>query len=113
MRFRNVHQEYEAMLQPVPGSPFPTARGKAEWKTYGDGTRQSKLKVSGLNIPDGSKLELVVENRHIATLAVQNGLARYRQESEKGEAVPLVESNQVLQVLYAGMVILEGRFYAE
>jgi hypothetical protein len=113
MRIRNVLQEYEAMLEPVPASPYPGARGKAEWKVYGDGTRQCKVKVSGLDLPDGSKLELVVDDRQIAAVAVQNGMARYRRETERGEAVPYVESNQVLQVIYAGNVILEGKFYSE
>ena len=67
---------------------------------------------------DGSKgcnpkLELVLENRRIAALAVENGMARYRQETERGEAVPYVELDQVLQVLHAGNVLLKGRFYSE
>jgi hypothetical protein len=113
MRIRKVLQEYETMLEPVPAGPYPKARGKAEWKVYGDGTRQCKVKVSRLNLPDGCELELVVQNRRIARVQVQNGMARYRRETERGEAVPFVESNQVLQVIYAGNVILEGKFYSE
>jgi hypothetical protein len=113
MRIRSVIQEYETILKPVPASPYPSAHGKAEWKLYGDGTRQCKVKVSGLRLMDGRKLELFVENRRIGAIAVQNGMARYRLETERGEPVPSVKVDEVLQVLYAGNVILEGRFYSE
>jgi hypothetical protein len=113
LRIRNVHQEYEAKLEPTATSPYPAARGKAEWKVYGDGTRQAKVQVSRLDMPDGTVLELLVENRRIALLTIQGGMARYKREAERGEGVPPVELDQVLQVIHHGQVILAGRFYAE
>jgi hypothetical protein len=58
VRSRNVLQEYEARLEPSAVGRCPTARGKAEWKVYGDGTRQCKGSVSKLNLPEGAVLEL-------------------------------------------------------
>jgi hypothetical protein len=46
-------------------------------------------------------------------LLVRGGRARSRRESERGEAVPEVNTKEVLQVSYAGQIILEGEFYAE
>lgn len=113
MRIRNVLQEYEARLTPSPDSRYPAARGKAEWKVYGDGTRQCKVSISKLDLPDGVVLELVVDQRRMTQLTVQRGTARYRRETERGEGVPEVKLDQVLQVVHAGQVILEGRFYSE
>ncbi|MBC7877597.1 MAG: hypothetical protein H7Y59_10540 [Anaerolineales bacterium] len=113
MRIRNVLQEYEAKLEPPPESPFPSSRAKAEWKVYENGTRQCKVSVSKLDLPDGTILELILEDRRIAKLTVQNSIARYKQESELGQIVPVVGVNQILQVMYDGKVILAGRLYSE
>jgi hypothetical protein len=113
MRLRRVRLEYEATLEPVPDSPCPAARGKAEWKVYEDDTRKSKVRVSGLDLPDGTLLQVIVETRLLAVLTVERGRARYRQDTERGEGVPAVESDQVLQVIHAGQVILAGRFREE
>ncbi len=111
MRIRNVLEELEAHL--APANLQPRARGKAEWKVYENGTRQCKVSLSGLNLADGTMLELAVDGRRIGQLVVQHGAARYRRESERGEGVPAVEENQLLQVIASGQVILEGRFVAE
>lgn len=116
MRIRNVLQEYEAKLRSVQGAASAAADsavGKAEWKVYADGTRQCKVRVSGLSLSDGAVLQLAVSGQPIAEMLVRGGRARYRRESERGEAVPSVELNHVLQVSYAGFVILEGSFYLE
>jgi hypothetical protein len=54
-----------------------------------------------------------VNGQPIGEMAVQRGAARYKRESERGEHVPVVDLNQVLQVSYNGQAILEGRFYPE
>jgi hypothetical protein len=113
VRIRNVLQEFEVHLAPPPASRQSRTRGKAEWKTYANGTRQCKVSLSRLDLTDGTVLELAVEGRRIAQLVVQQGAARYRRESERGEDVPVVEEDQVLRVLSSGQVILEGRFVSE
>jgi hypothetical protein len=113
MRIRNVLQEFEAKLEPNPVGSFSNARGKAEWKTYENGSRQCKVSVSKLNLPDGIVLELILDDRRIAKVTVQGGMARYKQESEAGEIVPAVMLNQVLQIIHNDSVILEGQFYSE
>jgi hypothetical protein len=108
--------EYEAKLMPTTGGAPITAKtdfAKAEWKTYGNGDRRFKVIVSKLNLPDGAAVELGVDGRQIDNMVVQGGRTRYERESDRNEVVPPVEAGQVLQVSYAGDVILEGRFYAE
>ena len=116
MRVRNVRLEWEAVLAPAEsGAPAALrgARGKAEWKVYGDGARRCKVSVSRLNLPDDATLQLVAGGALIGYMTVQQGTARYRRESEQGESVPEIATDQILQVSHAGRIILEGRFYAE
>lgn len=113
MRFRSVLQEYEARFVPSPSGACPAARGKAEWKVYGNGTRRGKVSLSNLDVPDGTVLELVIEGQQIARLSVHRGKARFRRETERREDVPVVDVDQLLQITYAGQVILHGRFYSE
>jgi hypothetical protein len=115
VRIRSVLQEFETQLEPTDAAVAAagSARGKGEWKVYGNGTRQCKVWISGLNLSDGAVLQLAVSGRQFIELLVRGGRARCRRESERGEAVPEVEAKQSLQVSYAGQVILEGEFYSE
>jgi hypothetical protein len=91
----------------------PSARGKAEWKVYDNGSRRCKVWITGLDLSEGAVLQLAVSGQPMTEIMVRGGRGRYRRESERGEAVPVVELKQVLQVSYAGQIILEGEFYAE
>lgn len=116
MPFRSVVEELEAKLRPVKphaAAWAPRGLGKAEWKQYGDGSRLGSLVLTGLDLPDGSELELTSAGRPIDRLVVQQGGVRYRRESALGESVPLVERNQLMQVLYQGQVILSGLVYRD
>lgn len=115
MRIRNVLQEYEAQLRPteVGAMTVRSASGKAEWKTYENGTCQCRVRISGLNLSEGAVIQLAVRGEALAEILVREGKARYRRESERGEAVPEVASHQVLQVSYAGQIILQGEFREE
>jgi hypothetical protein len=116
MRVRDVLEEYEAQLMPTPNGGSASGRsshGKGEWKVYANGTRQCKIWVAGLKLSDGAVLQLGVSGRQMGEVMVRDGRARYRRESERGEAVPAVEPKQVLEVTYAGEIILQGEFYSE
>jgi hypothetical protein len=112
MRIRSVIEEFEVKLQ-ASIAEASTARGKGEWKVYEDGSRQCKVSVNNLKLPEGTQLQLTVNGRVITTLTVERGNARFRRETEKGELVPHVRANEILQILLDGKVILEGSFYAE
>jgi hypothetical protein len=112
MRFRSVLEEFEVKLRPLTAEAS-AARGKGEWKLYGDHSRQCKLSVTGLNLPDGTELQLTVSGRVIAEVPVDRGSIRLRRETEKGEFVSHVRADEVLQVLLSGKAILEGTFYTE
>ena len=115
MRIRSVLEEYEVQLQPTEfaGARANSARGKGEWKVYGNGSRRCKVWITGLNLSDGSVVQLSISGRQVAELLLSGGRARYQRGSERGEAVPEVEAKQVLQVSYAGQPLLTGEFYSE
>lgn len=113
MRIRTVLQEREARLEPVPSSPFQKARGKAEWKIYGDGFRKCKLSVSNLNLADRTPIEIHINDRLIAEVPLENGKIRFHRDTEKGENVPAVAVNDLIRILNGGRIFLEGFFYAE
>lgn len=115
MRIRSVVEEYEAILRPKRTEllGISSARGKGEWKVYEGGSRQCKVSINHLKLPEGTQLQLTVNGRVIATLIVERGSARFRRETEKGELVPHVRANEILQVLLDGKAILEGSFYSE
>jgi hypothetical protein len=112
-RARRVLQEFETHLALVDKTVGRNARGKSEWKRYGDESRRLKISLHGLEMADGTVLELTVEGRKIGDMVVQQGRARFERESEKGEFVPSVGAGNLLQVLLKGTVIAEGAYVAE
>ena len=115
LRIRSVSEELEVKLRPIADGALLTtsSRGKGEWKLYGDGSRQCKVSVTNLDLPDGTELQLQVRDRLIGEMIAERSIARFRRESERGEIVPSVQANDVLRVLLQGKVILEGSFYHE
>lgn len=111
-RMRTVLQEFEAQLQPADRA-YPNARGKAEWKRYGDQSLRLKVKASGLNLPEGPSLEITMDGQKIGEMVIEGNRARFERDSEKGEVVPAVHADQVIQVYFGSQLLLTGKFYAE
>jgi hypothetical protein len=111
MRFRSVLQEFEAHFHPV--TPASKARGKSEWKRYGDGTCRFKLSISNLPLADGSQVDLWRDGSWLMRLSVQNNKLRVDIEDETGSAVPAISAGQILQVRSGEVVLAEGRYEAE
>ena len=55
----------------------------------------------------------MVNGRFIGEVVVRRGASCYERRSERGKDVAVVDANDVLQVVYAGQVLLEGRSYPE
>jgi hypothetical protein len=108
MRLRSVVSELEAHL-----SGADDLHGKAEWKTYADGSRQCRVRASKLPLPDGAEVEILLEGVKIARVAVDGGRVSFRRETERGEDVPAAAAGQTLRVVHVGSVVLEGTFHSE
>lgn len=111
-RVRSVLQEFEAQIRAT-GREHPKARGKSEWKRYGDQSERLKITAFGVDLPDGTPLEITVDGLTIGEMVLRGKDARYERESEKGEHVPRVEKGQVIEIKVRGQVILAGQYYAE
>jgi hypothetical protein len=76
VRIRDVLEEYEAQLKATEIGASATARsarGKGEWKVYGNGTRQCKVWITGLDLSDGAVLQLGVSGQQMAEVMVRQG----------------------------------------
>jgi len=113
MRIRNVKKEFEAHLSSPANGTVTSARGKAEWKEYQDGSRRIKISVTKVGQEDGTLVDVVMDGRLIDQIVLERGIARYRRESERGEQVPTPAAGQLLQIVCFGILLLEGRFVEE
>jgi len=111
MRIRNVLTEFEAHFHPVqPGSDI---RGKSEWKQYGDGTYRFKISIRNIPLPEGSKIDLWLDDKPMMKLTVQKGKAKIDIENEGGVGVPAIKAGQMLQIKSGQTVLAEGKYEAE
>ena len=111
MKIRNVLKEFDAHLQPA--QPGGTTQGKSEWKHYGKGTYGSKISIRNILLPDGSKIEIVVDEIRIAQLTVQNQKEKINIESDISINIPVIKAGQKLQVKIRDFVLAEGQYIDE
>jgi hypothetical protein len=111
MRFRTVLKEFEAHFRPI--QPDSNIHGKSEWKHYGDGTYRFKVSIRGISLPDGSKVDLWLDDRWLMQLAIQHKKAKLDIENDRGVGIPFVKAGQVLQIKSGQTVLVEGRYEAE
>jgi len=64
-------------------------------------------------LPDGSKIEIVVDEIRIAQLTVQNQKAKINIESDIRINIPIIKAGQKLQVKMRDFVLAEGQYIDE
>jgi len=64
-------------------------------------------------LPDGSKIEIVVDEIRIAQLTVQNQKAKINIESDIRINLPVIKAGQKLQVKMRDFVLAEGQYIDE
>ena len=111
MKIRNVLKEFEAEVSPV--QPDSKIQGKSEWKHYGDGSYRFKITVRNIPLPDESKVDVMLDEIHIAEIIVQNKMAKLDTENNMYIGIPNVKAGQRLQVKSADLVLAEGRYIEE
>jgi hypothetical protein len=104
-------RDLEAKLRPVDENPIAAeARGKAERESWSGESAEFEAHVRGLELPDGSEVEFVVADVVLGTVALRSGGGRLEFHSRLGQSIPPVEAGHVLEVRYAGAVLLSGEF---
>ena len=102
---KRVQRELEAKLRP---SESASGRGKLERKWYADGSEKLTVRVRGLDLPDGTALQVHLSERAVATLDIANGSGILRLESGNGPPVPVAEDGETVRILLDGAVLLTG-----
>jgi hypothetical protein len=111
MKIRNVLKEFEAQIYPV--QPNGKTRGKSEWKHYGDGSYRFKISVRNIPLPDDSKVDVLLDETHIAEIIVQSKMAKLNTENNIYIGIPNVKAGQRLQVKSGDLVLAEGQYIEE
>lgn len=114
MIVRRVLEEFEARLEPASAAgPGRDGRGKMEYKRYGNGRQRMKIKCRGLELPDGTKLELRCGDTVIALLETHRKRAELDEERDRAAQFPIPAPGDVLELCQDGMPLLAGSVYQD
>lgn len=111
MAWRRIIEEYEADLYRVPTPKlFRRAMGELERKTFADGEELLEIGFHGIDVPDGSRVSVVIDGASVCNVEVERGRARLDLSSEDGHAVPAVGNGDVVEIQFEGQALLRGTF---
>lgn len=103
--------DFEARLRPAADAVAAVrASGKAEREEWDDGSAEFEAYVRGLDLPNGSQVEFLVDGVSLGRAALQNGRARLEYDSRDGDDVPPIGEGQRLVVRHADADLLVGTF---
>jgi hypothetical protein len=109
--WRRVVEEYEAELYKVPMPRiFRNEMGELERKTYDDGEELLEIVFRGAKVPDGSRVAVVVDGRHVCDVEVKRGRGRLELSSLRGQDIPRVSNGDIAEIQFGGQALLRGTF---
>lgn len=86
-------------------------KGEAEFVVFSDGNRKFEAKVSNVNLPDGTLLNVFVDQVKVGTLTLLTSLGKLELETTDGQTVPQINSRtRVVISDSAGLTIVAGSF---
>jgi hypothetical protein len=86
-------------------------RGEAEFVLFTDGNRKFEAKVSNTNLPDGTVLNVFVDQANVGRLRVVGLLGKLELETKDGQTVPPINSRtRVVISDLGGLTIVAGSF---
>lgn len=113
MSIRRVLHELEAKLSPAGPGPAASAKGKLEYKRYGDDRQRMKIKCRGLDLPEGTELELRAGATLVAVLEMRNGRADLDEERPASADAPPLAKGDRITLCHAGDTLLSGTLYLD
>ena len=110
--FRRIVEDYEARLSPPAGADEESAdaRGKAEHERFGDGEVEFGVRLRGLPVHDGAEVEIHLNGSKLASVPVNDGRAMLLLSLGGGDSIPAVRSEDRIEIIYRGRMLLSGRF---
>ncbi len=89
-------QEWEGWWEPTPSSPCPELHGKIEWEPSLDGGTEVDLLVGrGLELPDGTTVDVVCDGEIVVSATVEKGETRKILKSSDGHRIPNLARRRV------------------
>jgi hypothetical protein len=86
-------------------------RGEAETVLFSDGNRKFEVTVENVNLPNGTVLNVLVDQTKVGTLTLAGLLGKLELETKDGQTVPPVNSRtRVVVADLAGLTIVAGSF---
>lgn len=103
---RRVLQEFEAKLY---GAESGGRTGKVERKEYGDGEHRMRIRVR-LDVAGRGSASVRIDGARVADVPLEDGSGRLDLRSEQGDAVPVVQVGQTVELVYDGRTVASGKF---
>ena len=107
MGSRDVRYVLEAKLRPS-GQFSTNPNGRVVRKSYSDGGERLKIVVRKIAAPDNTLVIVKLDDDVLAQLPLENGFARYDEESFEAEVIPGLRAGQKVEVLANNVLFLEA-----
>ena len=107
---RRIVEDYECRLVAVDAQLDATATGKAEHERYGNGEVELSVRVRGVPLADGVRLEVHMEIGDVGSIVLKNGRGELKIESRAGAIVPAVKAGDRILLTHDGKPLLAGVF---
>jgi hypothetical protein len=112
--FRRIVEDYEARLAtPEATADRHRATGKAEHERFEDGEVQFEVRGRGLELAEGTELEIRLNGEVVARADVRRGRTSLRLSNQQGHTIPNVRAGDRLEVAHRGLVLLAGSFHPD
>ena len=109
MAWKRKIAEIEAHLYRVPAPRFfRFPKGEAEFKEFDDGERRLELVFYGIKAPDGQEARMLLNGEPVLTASLRRGRARLDLTTAKGDEVPRMQVDDVVEIDCGSGVVLRG-----
>ncbi len=86
-------------------------KGEVETVVFSDGNRKFEVKVENVDLPDGTVLNVLVDQTQVGTMTLAGLLGKLELETKNGQTVPPINSRtRVVVADLAGLTIVAGSF---
>ncbi len=86
-------------------------KGEAEFESEAGGNQEFKVKVENVNLPNGTTLNVLVDNIKVGTITLNSLKGELKFEAEHGQTLPQINSRtRIVVTSAAGATVVAGSF---